>query len=234
MIITTECLRANVDLKKAENMADISPKSVERLCRYRKVLQNYKNSDKLYIYSHDLAVGVNNSSAQVRRDLMDLNVRGSSKKGYLVEAFLQEINVVLNTNTQQKAAIIGVGNLGRAILSYFSRVRMNITIDAAFDDDDTKIGRVIAGCNSHHISQLQDIVRKNEINVGIIAVPGCDAQAIADDLVAAGVNGIVNFAPVQLSVPKEIYLENIDITMTIEKTAFFAYNQRPKGEPTNG
>ncbi|MGL1936224.1 MAG: redox-sensing transcriptional repressor Rex [Fibrobacterales bacterium] len=215
-------------------MADISPKSIERLCRYRKVLQNYKNSDKLYIFSHDLAVGVNNSSAQVRRDLMDLSVRGSSKKGYLVEEFLKEINAVLNSSTAQRAGIIGVGNLGRAILSYFSRVRMNITIDAAFDDDETKIDRVIAGCNSYHISQLQTIVKREAINVGIIAVPGCDAQAIADDLIAAGVKGIVNFAPVQLNIPKEIYLENIDITMTIEKTAFFAYNQMSKGEKADG
>ncbi len=203
-------------------MDKISAKSIERLCRYRQILINFISLGKTHIFSHELASDINSSPAQVRRDLMILTLTGSPQKGYLIKEFLEEIKKIIDSDSTQNACMVGVGNLGRAVLTYFSGRKPNISIVAAFDDDQQKINRVIAGCNSYHINDIEKIILENNITVGILTVPACDAQGIANTLIRSGVKGIVNFAPVHIKVPKEVYLENIDITMAIEKTAYFA------------
>ncbi|MGL1901513.1 MAG: redox-sensing transcriptional repressor Rex [Fibrobacterales bacterium] len=203
-------------------MDNISAKSIERLCRYRQILMNFISLGKTHIFSHELASDINSSPAQVRRDLMLLTLTGSPQKGYLIKEFLQEIRKIIDSDQTQNACMIGVGNLGRAVLTYFSNRKPTISIVAAFDDDPQKINRVISGCNSFHINTMLDAIKEHNITIGILTVPASDAQAIADTLINAGIKGIVNFAPVHLKVPKDVYLENIDITMAIEKTAYFA------------
>jgi redox-sensing transcriptional repressor len=208
-------------------MENISAKSIERLCRYRQILMNFLSLGKTHIFSHELASDINSSPAQVRRDLMLLTLKGSPQKGYLIKEFLLEIRKIIDSGETQKACMVGVGNLGRAVLTYFSNRKPNISIVAAFDDDQQKINRVISGCNSFHINTMIDSIKEHNITIGILTIPACDAQAIADILIQAGIKGIVNFAPVHLKVPKNVYLENIDITMAIEKTAYFAKASQP-------
>ncbi|MGL1933845.1 MAG: redox-sensing transcriptional repressor Rex [Fibrobacterales bacterium] len=203
-------------------MENISAKSIERLCRYRQILMNFLSLGKTHIFSHELASDINSSPAQVRRDLMLLTLTGSPQKGYLIKEFLQEIRKIIDSDQTQNACMIGVGNLGRAVLTYFSNRKPTISIVAAFDDDPQKINRVISGCNSFHINTMLDAIKEHNITIGILTVPASDAQAIANTLIQAGIKGLVNFAPVHLKVPKDVYLENIDITMAIEKTAYFA------------
>jgi len=124
--------------------------------------------------------------------------------------------------------LVGVGNLGKAILSYFLKRRPNLSIVAAFDQDPEKTNRVYSGCQVHHIGQLEKFVSRERAAVGIITVPASAAQEAADTLIRAGVKGIVNFAPVQLKLPPGIFLEQLDITLSIEKVAYFARKSKIK------
>ncbi|MEI8346190.1 MAG: redox-sensing transcriptional repressor Rex [Pseudomonadota bacterium] len=203
-------------------MKKIPAKSVERICRYRQVLLDSLSLGKEFIYSHELAHAIKASPAQVRRDLMPFNLEGTPQKGYHIRKLLQEIEVVMDPPEGQKVVLIGIGNLGRAILSYFSKRRPNLTIIAAFDTDPEKVNRLYAGIKSHPLENLESIVGQEKIAVGIITVPAIHAQNAANQLIKCGVKGIINFAPLQLHVPDYVFLENIDITTAIEKTAYFA------------
>ncbi len=205
-------------------MKKINHKSVERFCRYRQILLNHKAIGDEYIFSHQLAKAVGASPAQVRRDMMILNLSGSPQRGYKIERFLEEIESIIDSPLGINAALIGIGHLGKAILSYFTKRRPNLQIIAAFDVDADKVDRVVSACRTYHLKDLKNLVKANNIMVGIITVPEKEAQAVADILVEGGVKGIVNFAPVKLNVPKHVYVEELDITTTIEKTAYFAKN----------
>jgi redox-sensing transcriptional repressor len=200
----------------------ISDKVVARLCRYRQMLERFLNSGRRSIYARELAEGLGVSAAQVRRDLMELELIGTPQKGYSINEMLTQISNVIDAESGQKALLIGVGNLGKAILSYFIRRRPNLHIVAAFDTDYQKSGRVISGCRCYHITELASKIKELNIPIAIITTPEDPAQDIADDLVKAGIRGIVNFAPTQLIVPDDVYVENMDITVAIEKTAYFA------------
>lgn len=203
-------------------MKRMPAKTVERMCLYRQILLNLTNAGQEYVFSHELASIAMASAAQVRRDLMMLNSVGTPQKGYKIKAFLTEIEKLIDPEDVQKVALIGVGNLGRAILSYFIRRRPKIAIVAGFDNEAVKTNRMVAACPIHDISSLEDIVAKEGINLAMITVPADQAQNIANRLVAAGVKGIVNFAPIRLKVPDDVYLEDLDITLALEKTAYFA------------
>jgi redox-sensing transcriptional repressor len=105
---------------------------------------------------------------------------------------------------------------------YFQNQRPKLSIVAAFDRDESKVGRVIHGCPCHDISNLAPVVKDLNISVGVVAVPAFGAQAVADLLVDVGITGLLNFAPVRLRVPRQVYCEDIDITVSLEKVAYFS------------
>ncbi|MFA6584383.1 MAG: redox-sensing transcriptional repressor Rex [Elusimicrobiaceae bacterium] len=199
----------------------ISCREVERFLRYRQFLLDARDAGKENVFSHELAAAADISPEQVRRDIMLLHVNGRPQKGYPIKEFLDDIELKLIPR-KVNVAMVGVGNLGRAVLAYFTKRRPNISIVAAFDSDPEKIDRVISGCKCYHIDSLAQVAKEQNIVLGIIAVPASYAQKTADLLVTAGVKGIVNFAPANITVGEGVYLEKIDITTAIEKTAYFA------------
>lgn len=203
-------------------MKPIPTRTVERLFRYGQLLHAKKEAGAEAVFSRELAQAVDVSPEQVRRDLMNFHLKGTPQQGYPVEQLLRKLYEHLETQAATKIALLGVGNLGKAILSYFLRRRPNLSIVAAFDTDPEKAGRVYAGSQVYHISQLEKIAARESITVGVITVPAASAQQSADLLVKAGIRAILNFAPTQLQLPREIYLENIDITLSIEKAAYFS------------
>lgn len=209
-------------MRRAQN------KSVERLLKYLEYVKQKKSEGKNFVFSHELADYVGVTPAQVRQDLMDFNIEGTPQKGYPVDSFFEEVCSHLKCNAKTKIILIGVGNLGRAILSYFVKRRPNLEIVAAFDNDHQKTQRIYAGTKIMDMSELSSFVKKEKIKVAIITTPQDVAQEIADVLVKAGIKGIVNFAPVTLKVPKNVFVEQIDITLSIEKTVYFA--QKLMGE----
>ena len=151
-----------------------------------------------------------------------LNVRGTPQKGYLIDAFLADLHECLCVTVPAKAVLIGVGNLGRALLSHFLLASPGLKIVAAFDRDRKIAGSVISSCRIYHISELQAVMKNEKPLAGIIATPPDEAQQLADELAAGGVKGLLNFAPAAIKPPKGVYLEQIDLLMALEKTAFFA------------
>ena len=203
-------------------MTKIPQRTVERFFRYCQFLHTRLETGAEFVFSRELAAAVGVSPEQVRRDLMNFKLKGTPQRGYKLQEFLDELYAHLESSSLTKMVLVGVGNLGKAILSYFLKRRPNLSIVAAFDLDPEKTGRVYSGCHVHHSAQLEKIVNKEKAAVGIITVPAASAQEAADALVRAGVRGIVNFAPAQIKVPAGIFLEQLDITLSIEKAAYFA------------
>ncbi len=204
------------------NGVTIASKTVGRLSLYRRLLESSIPGGREHVFSHELAVLACVTPAQVRRDLMSTGCSGSPGKGYRTRDLIDGISKVLDHPEVQRVALVGVGNLGRAILSYFSGRRPNLRITASFDTDPQKTGRVINGCRCHPMSELTAVLRRESIATAILAVPAARAQETTDLLVASGIHGILNYAPVPLRVPEGVFLEERDMTMSLETVAFFA------------
>jgi redox-sensing transcriptional repressor len=195
---------------------------VGRLSLYRRLLAEVAAAGTTHIFSHQLANMAGCTPAQVRRDVMQIGYSGSPARGYDVRELAESIGDLLDADAPAGMALVGVGNLGRAILCHFVGRTPKFSIEAAFDTDPAKTDRVICGCRCHPVSRLEEILRARDIQVALVAVPKEAAQETADALCAAGVRGLVNFAPVRLYVPEGVYVENVDVTMALERVAYFS------------
>ncbi len=202
--------------------SNASLRTIERLCIYRRILRNLSKTGVANVYSHQLAKLVGVSAAQIRRDLMVVGYTGSPTKGYQVNQLLASISEFLDNPCSQNICIIGVGNLGRAILAYIPGRHTHLNIVAGFDVDEHKINRVIVGCRCYHLNELVPIVKEKNITVAIIATPAETAQDVANRVISSGIKSILNFAPITLKVPKDVFVEYIDISVALEKAAYFA------------
>jgi redox-sensing transcriptional repressor len=172
------------------------------------------------------------AATRVRRDMMAVGYEGSSTRGYDVGQLAGAIGQFLDAPRPQDVALVGVGNLGRAILAYFTGRRPMLRITAAFDADPGKGGRVIHGCRCFPMQDLNSVLTAQQIRIAVVAVPADQAQDVATALVRCGVTGLLNFAPTHLRVPLSVYVEDIDITTALEKVAYFA--RRPSdARPSN-
>ena len=198
----------------------LPPKTIERLLLYRVLLIEQEALDKTTIHSHELAELANNTSAQVRRDIMATGYSGKPTSGYEISQLLKKIDLKLNLNSKVKVALVGIGNLGNAILSFFRVHKTRFELVAAFDTDKQKINKTKLGCKIYSIKKLPSIVKKENILLGIIATPDKNAQDVATLLSDSGVKGILNFTSTPLKVPKHVKLNRIDITLQLEMLAF--------------
>jgi redox-sensing transcriptional repressor len=153
---------------------------------------------------------------------MELGYSGDPQRGYHIGQLADSIGELLDASKPVLAAIVGIGNLGRALVAYFSGRCPKLAITAGFDVDPYKVDRVILGCRCYPMTELASVVREQNILVAIVAVPAGEAQSVTDKLAWAGIRGILNFAPVRLKVGPGVYVENVDMTMSLEKVAYFA------------
>lgn len=206
-------------MKKVEK---ISPKTIERLSLYRRVLKNHQAlTHNEYIFSHDLAYLAETTSPQVRRDLMTLKLSGNPNRGYHIPALVDEISSFLKIKSDLRLCLVGGGNLGSAILSYFAKKSEGLTIVALFDVDPKKIGQKIADTPCYSMTELEKRIMDEKIKMAILAVPHHAAQETTDRLIAVGVECFVNFTHAPLHVPENVHVENVDITASIEKAGYF-------------
>lgn len=201
---------------------NISERTVERLSLYRRRLLQLREADDAVVFSRQLADSAGVTAAQVRRDIMHVGCSGVPNSGYRLGDLLNAINAFLDAPQSQRAALVGVGHLGLALLTHFSGRWRWLHIHAAFDNDPAKYNALFRGARCYPYGELARIVQEWRIDLGIITVPKDAAQEVADTLCAAGVRGLLNFAPVRLRVPETIYVENVDLTSSFEKVAFFA------------
>jgi len=205
-----------------KRQAGLPERVVGRLALYRVLLERLRPGGKEYVFSHELAQLAGVTPSQVRRDLMNVGCTGSPARGYAVEDLVRCIGQMLDAPFLEPVVLVGVGNLGRAVLAFLEHRRPNLRIVAAFDSDPGKVNRIFSNVRCHPVQTLDWVVRQRAVRVGIITVPAQAAQPVADTLVAAGVTGILNFAPVPLQVPPQVFVENVDIGVALEKVAFFA------------
>jgi len=204
------------------NRRKIPSRCVERLSIYRRALIQDGRLHGPSVFSHELAFACRLTAAQVRRDLMLIGYSGSPTTGYEVKRLLSSLGALLDPPQMREVAILGMGHLGRSIAAYLVNRSPKIRLTAAFDINPGKIGATFSGVPCYSVERLADVVAEKNIAIGIVAVPSEHAQEAAEQLVRAGVTGILNFAPTCLHIPEKIHVENIDMTVALEKVAFFA------------
>ena len=211
-------------------MKTLPGKTVERLSQYRRALASTLAANRNYVFSHELAAMLHITAVQVRRDLMLIGYGSVMRKGYDVRELINTIGSIIDAPSGLNVAIVGMGNLGRAITGYFRGKRTNMNVVAAFDVDPQKIDKVVAGVRCYNISQIRKLREELDIMVAVLAVPADQAVATASQLVSNGIKGIMNFTTVPLNVPDAVYLEEFDMITSIEKVAYFVKeNQQPAG-----
>ncbi len=200
----------------------IPDRTVERVILYRRRLRALHAAGQTRIYSHELAGVEGVTPAQVRRDLMTIGYTGSPAKGYDVAGLITKIDETLNPHQDEGVVLVGVGRLGKAFLAYFAGQANHLPVVAAFDVDQEMVGRLVHGCRCYGLDELETVLAQRSVRVAFLTVPGDAAQEVADRLVRAGIRGLVNLAPIRLRVPPDVYVEYLDITVSLEKVAFFA------------
>jgi redox-sensing transcriptional repressor len=211
-------------------MKHLPHKTIERLSQYRRALLLCLDKGKTHIYSHEIAKIQHITAVQVRRDLMLIGYTGTLRKGYNVKELIDLIGNIIDSDDGINVAIVGMGNLGRALINYFAGKRSKLKIVAGFDTNPDKIGNTMSGVPCFGIDQLKEIVSAENIKVGIMTVPADYAVDTADLLVKAGIKGILNYTPKPVNVPEEVYLEEYDMITTLEKVAFYVKLQEMESE----
>jgi len=196
-------------------------RTIGRLTLYWRTLRDLAEG-QTHVYSHFLASKSRVTAAQVRRDLMVLGYTGTPARGYEVLKLREHIEAFIFPSSEQHAAIAGVGNIGRALLKFFTGRRPTLRIVASFETNPEKFGRLIHGCACHSIENAASVIQEQGVTVGIIAVPDNEAQYVADVFVNGGIRGILNFARTPLHVPAGVYVEDIDLAMSMDRVAYFA------------
>jgi len=195
-------------------------RTIERLSRYRRVLTDPSRQGVSYIFSHTLAALVQVTPSQVRRDIMGLGCAGNPTRGYRVEELLAAIATVVDDDQPQPVILVGIGKLGSALLNFFRGHRPNLQVVAAFDNNPEKVNRIYQGVRCYTLEDLPRIVAAERVSAAILAVPATAAQEAANQVVFAGVCGILNFAPAPLFLPAHVHVESIDLTTALEKVLF--------------
>jgi redox-sensing transcriptional repressor len=200
-------------------MKKISPLVIPRLSLYyRALLESRKNG---FISSEDLSKMTGLTSAQIRKDLGLFGQFGIPGRGYSIENLKTRILKILGTDKKYNVALVGVGNLGRALLKYKGFRRQGFNITCAFDNDCKKINKKIDGTKIEDIKNLKNSIKKKKVKIAIICVPKESAQKICNLLIDSGIRAILNFAPVRLKVSKRIECLNIDLSIELERLAYF-------------
>ena len=198
----------------------IPDETVRRLPVYLRGLMFLQESGHESISSSKLGEFVGVHSWQIRKDFSYFGEFGVRGVGYEIKKLIGEIKEILKLNVVQKAALVGAGNLGSAILSYPGFEVYGFEVALAFDNSPKKIGKKIKNIEIMDVSRL-DMLKKENIKLGIIAVPRSAAQEIADALVKAGVTGILNFSPCYITVPKKVKVITIDIAGYLARMPYY-------------
>jgi redox-sensing transcriptional repressor len=203
----------------------ISDSTVRRLSLYLRYLQEAEARGQATISSEELAQRGGTTAAQVRKDLSVFGSFGKRGLGYTVPELLRELEEILGLHRRWKVAVVGAGKIGSALFSYRNFMRRGFEIRAVFDSDRGKIGRSWGDQEVLPDEEMERVLKREGIDIVVVAVPAEAAQGVADRVVASGVAAILNFAPVQLRVPESVALRNVDMVVEMEGLAFALSNR---------
>jgi redox-sensing transcriptional repressor len=205
---------------RPERLDAIPDPAVRRLSLYLRQLEAFKRKDRRTISSKQLGESLGLTDAQVRKDLAYFGQFGHPGIGYRVDDLIGQVKRILGTDKTWNVLLVGAGNLGRALLAYKGFDVKGFRLAAVFDNDPGQIGRKHGPFLIQSMTDLQPTIQKQNIRLAIVAVPADHAQEVANQLVKAGVRGILNFAPVSLTVPPDIALNSVDLAVQLEQLSF--------------
>ncbi len=200
----------------------ISELTINRLSIYLRCLQDLEQEDIMTISSQELADRFHLNSAQIRKDLAYFGEFGIRGVGYNAAQLREHLINILGLGEERRVVVVGAGNLGTALSHYSGFNTGGFRIVAVCDCDAQKIGKKVpGGLIVENVARLSDLVKERRVHIGVITVPAAAAQQVFDDLVAAGVQAILNFAPAQLKGHPEVKLKNVDLKINLELLSFF-------------
>jgi redox-sensing transcriptional repressor len=195
--------------------------TITRLSLYSRALEELMHSQVNIIASDKLAQKCGVNPAQVRKDLAYFGEFGVRGVGYFVKELLFEIKKILGLNRRWRMALVGIGNLGLALVAHENFPKQGYEFVAVFDVDPKKVGRRLpSGQMIHNLDDLETVIQDKAIEIGVIATPAVHAQATAQRLIKAGIKAILNFAPSQIQMPEGFIVENVDFTVKLDNLAY--------------
>lgn len=201
-----------------------------RLPRYSRSFAQLEFEGRYTVSSKVLSAATGFSPEQVRKDLAAMGTFGQRGIGYDVRILLPKMREILGLNQTRRLALVGVGHLGMSLLQYGGFRKAGFRIEAAFDRDPSKIGWELEGVRIWPSQAMKPVVREMKLEIGVVAVPAQQAQVVADALVDAGIQAILNFAPCLLSVPKSIRVRGVDLSSELEHLTYFLGHSRKGGD----
>ena len=198
----------------------ISQATIDRLPLYFRTLQLVVAEKTSIISSDELGKRLDITPEQIRKDLATFGQFGRKGIGYDVHELKNKISNILGLHNKWRLAIVGVGHLGGALANYVNFASLGFSVVALFDKDKKIIGTEVNGIKVNAVSSMKKIIANRAVDIGVITVPATEAQEVADRLIAAGVKGIWNFAPVKLNVPSEIPLVNEDLSIGLSALSY--------------
>ena len=206
--------------KDARRASIISKATIDRLPLYFRTLRLAQDEGIDVISSEELGRRLGITPEQIRKDLASFGQFGKKGVGYYVNELKRNVGSILGLDPHWNIAVVGIGHLGAALANYQNFVTLGFRLVALFDQDPKVIGTVQNHVKVEDISDLPRIVRDRHVDIGIIAVPAAFAQDVADRLVAAGVKGIWNFAPIKMQVPDSMHIVNEDLSVGLSRLSY--------------
>ncbi|MDR7867212.1 MAG: redox-sensing transcriptional repressor Rex [Sporomusaceae bacterium] len=203
----------------------ISKATIDRLPLYFRTLRLIQQEGTEIISSEELGRRIGVTPEQIRKDLASFGEFGKKGVGYFVRELIRNIGEILGLHRNWNIAIVGVGHLGWALANYRNFASLGFNLAAVFDVDPAKIGQLIGGVEIFSLDRLEEVARERNIHIGVITVPAESAQAVADKLVAAGVRGIWNFAPIKLNVAENVRLVSEDLSVGLSSISYYLSRQ---------
>ncbi len=198
----------------------VNKKVVARLSSYRTALLRFHELGFVKVFSDTLAEAVGATSAQVRKDFSLFGISGNKKGGYQTDVLIEKLQSLLGKDRVQPVIVVGIGNIGTALLKYRGFEDEGIRIVAGFDLDPAKVNRKLK-VPVLPADEMPDFIREQHVAIGIIAVPDAAAQAVCDTLVATGIRGILNFAPIVLRAEEGVIVNNVNLQNELENVIYF-------------
>lgn len=200
---------------------DIPRATALRLPIYHRYLRFLQHAGKKRISSTELSEAVKVDSATIRRDFSYFGALGKRGYGYDVDNLLDFFSRILNQDRLTSVGLVGVGNLGNALINYNFRKSSNIRIGAAFDVNPDLVGTIHHGVPVYSMDELEEQVEQQQLEIIIVAVPQDVAGEIVDRAISAGIKGIMNFTPIRFDVPKNVRVQNVDLTNELQTLIYF-------------
>lgn len=206
---------------------DIPEVVIDRLPVYARALALLEASGREVVSSQELGAQLGVTPAQIRKDLSYFGRFGKQGRGYNVRKLHETLRRILGLDRQWDMVLVGVGQLGRAILNYGGFTPQGFQIVEAFDADPAVVGERIGGLVVRDVTDLGRVLAARRIEIAIVAVPAADAQVVVNTLVEAGVKAILNYAPIALQRPRDVYVRDIDPVLALQSMTFYLKQHVP-------